>query len=107
MLRRLFLLIATVATGALVYLAWTRRDELQRMGERAAGEWRSATAGAGGSAGRTGRPQVNGPQPGEPEARVPASSAPRARCAATTRSGKRCTRLAEPGSERCWQHAGS
>ena len=110
MLKRLFLLLATVATGALVYVAWTRREELQRMGERAAGEWRSATAtaGAGGSAAHGGRPRVNGPQPGEPGARVgTAASTPSPRCAATTRSGERCTRVAEPGSDVCWQHAGS
>lgn len=121
MWRRLFLILSTLAAGAVAYLAWTRRDELRRELERVQGEWRSGVRDEPGPARRPGaasRETTEGtrtPPSGSSTARAepdPAAAAgapdePRPRCAAETRSGRRCSRPAEPGSQYCWQHAAS
>jgi hypothetical protein len=122
MLRKLFLLLSGLAAAAVGFVVWTQRDELKGEIERARGERRagpgtgagsrpvarsngSAAASGPRSAGKVNGQPAPGSRSGSPRpVRVAAAAQPR-RCAATTQSGSRCTRDAEPGSDRCWQHA--
>jgi len=125
MLRKLFLLLSGLAAAAVGLVVWTKRDELKDEIERARGEWRAGPGAGGGAAapsnggaaasGPRAAGRANGrPAPGSRSAPVgprpvpgaAAAAAQPQRCVATTRSGSRCTRDAEPGSDRCWQHAG-
>jgi hypothetical protein len=110
MLRKLFLLLTSLAAAAVGVFLWSKRDELKGEIERTRGERRSGAEGKPRAsepvaAGAAGRP--NGPVPASPPIEGAASaptSAAEAQCAATTQSGVRCTRPAEPGTRHCWQH---
>jgi hypothetical protein len=112
MLRKLFLLLTSLAAAAVGVFLWSKRDELKGEIERTRGEWRS---------GAEGKP--NGPVPASPpiegaappagsraarvtprDAESAPTSAAEEQCAATTQSGVRCTRPAEPGTRHCRQH---
>lgn len=135
MLRKLFLLLTSLAAAAVGVFLWSKRDELGGEIERTRGERRSgaegkpragvpveAAARAGSAGGAAGRP--NGPVPASPpiegaappagsraarvtprDAESAPASAAEEQCLATTQSGARCTRPAEPGTRHCWQHA--
>jgi hypothetical protein len=126
MLRKLFLLLTSLAAAAVGVFLWSKRDELKGEIERARGERRSGAEGKPRAsepvtAGAAGRP--NGPVPASPpiegaappagsraarvtprDAESAPTSAAEEQCAATTQSGVRCTRPAEPGTRHCWQH---